>query len=152
MKRVILRAFVVAGAAIVLCSCAAQPRPLESSAAQSVEAPAQPEAAAAAAAAAAATSNVACYFRKDDGTVSWQWGLTGSNAYFSFQGQWRKTDHTKIQKFFSTAEYSDICDACKYAQAYYKETGNLFAIFAATSGAGYNYPVVLGGNEISPLY
>lgn len=134
MKRMILPMLAVAGIAAVVFSTAAQSKP-EADTAKAAD-----------------SSNVACYFRRNDGSTSWHWGLTSSNAYYSFSGEWRSTANTKIKKFFSTTEYSSICDACENSKAYYKEPGIVYAMFAATSNAGSNYPIILGDNEISPLY
>lgn len=134
MKKTIISMFAVAGIAVAFLPSPARTAPNP----KSVKA--------------ASTSNVACYFRTDDGKVSWQWGLTGANSYFSFSGEWKTTPYTKNQKFHSATDYATICSACDYAKTYYKESGNVFAMFASVSNSGYNYPIVLGANEISPLY
>jgi len=103
-------------------------------------------------AAASGTSYVACYFRKPDNSVAWQWGLTNNNAYFQFVGTWADTPYTKLKKFSSTALYEDLCAACAAAKTYYKQEGEVFAMFAATTNAGSNYPILLGGNELFPIY
>lgn len=140
MKRTILFTLAIASIVVVFLSGVAQ------------STPDQTKAKVMKAANSAETSYVACYFRKDDGSISWQWGLTGTNAYYSFTGEWKKTAHTKITKFFSSVDYSSLCDACTNAKSYYKESGTVFAMFAATTNAGSNFPIILGGNEISPLF
>ena len=100
----------------------------------------------------AADSNIACYF--NNGTSkTWHWGLTSSNAWYSISGEWKTTAYTAHEKFFSNAaSLADICAACENSKKYYKETGEVFAIFAATSGLGKNYPLVLKGVQVSPEY
>ncbi len=96
-------------------------------------------------------SYAACYFN-DNGKVAWRWGLTPSNDYFSFGGEWKKTPYTKLEKFVSSTPYPAISAACAQAQSYYGQPGTLFAVFAATKNIGSNYPIVMGGNELFPLY
>ena len=97
------------------------------------------------------SSYIACYFN-NNGSVTWQWGLNSDNSYYTFNGDWKTTPQTKIEKFFSLEPYSNLCAACANAKKYYKVSGDLFGIFAATKNAGYNYPIVLNGIEVSPMY
>ena len=94
----------------------------------------------------------ACYFRDSNGKVSWQWGLKSDNQWYSLSGQWIKTEFTKLEKFETTESYASIYDSCENSKNYYKVSADLFAIFAANKGAGYNYPIVVGGGELFPLY
>ncbi len=115
-----------------------------------------PPMAKAAAVAATATdsdsSNTACYFN-NNGSISWQWGLKSDNGWYSFTGQWVTTPYTKVQKFSTTTTtYDSIYQSCANSQKYYKVDGQLFAIFAATSGAGSNYPILVGGGDLFPNY
>lgn len=102
------------------------------------------------------TSSLACYFKGADGTVKWQWGLApnSNNSWFELTGAWKKTEQTKLKKFFAVASKSDLDAACSTSQAYYKLTGyTLFAYFAADKGAGYNYPIIVNGDlELYPQY
>lgn len=100
---------------------------------------------------ASSSSSTACYFN-DNGSITWKWGLTSTNAWYYFSGDWVTTDHTKIEKFSTTVSYDEIYQSCMSSQAYYSVPGNLFAIFAATSGIGKNYPILLGGGELFPQY
>lgn len=104
-------------------------------------------------AAAAGSSSVACYFQKGS-DITWYWGLTGDSAWYQLPGTWQKTPYTKLEKFFSTASQSDITSACGNSSTYYKLVGYTFvAAFAAEKAAGYNYPIVIGGNtELWPQY
>lgn len=95
------------------------------------------------------SSNTACYFN-DNGNISWHWGLAPNNSWYSFPGSWITTPYTKIQKFKTSTSYNEIYQSCEQSQKYYKFNGNLFAIFAATSGTGNNYPILLGGAELYP--
>lgn len=97
------------------------------------------------------TSNTACYFI-DKGSVQWKWGLKSNNGWYEFSGDWITTTYTKIEKFKTTVGYDEIYKSCENSKKYYGVTGDLFAIFAATSGAGSNYPIVVGGGELFPLY
>jgi hypothetical protein len=97
------------------------------------------------------TSNTACYF-KDGTNITWKWGLTSTNAWYSFSGNWIKTEYTKVEKFKTTVSYNDVYSSCSNSQSYYKVKGNLFAIFAATSNVGSNYTILLGGGDLFPDY
>lgn len=98
------------------------------------------------------SSNTACYFN-NNGSVTWQWGLKSDNGWYSFTGQWVTTPYTKLQKFSTTTtSYDSIYQSCVNSQKYYKVDGQLFAIFAATSGAGSNYPILVGGGDVFPSY
>ena len=102
-------------------------------------------------AAQADTSNVACYFN-DRATITWQWGLNENNSWYEVSGDWKKTEYTKVTKFFSKTTPAAAKTACANAKKYYKEKGRLLAIFAATSTVGHNYPLVLNGTEVYPDY
>ncbi|MEO5627026.1 MAG: hypothetical protein ABIQ70_13550, partial [Dokdonella sp.] len=104
-------------------------------------------------AAAADTSSLACYFQKGSDTT-WYWGLTSDSAWFQMSGNWQKTPYTKLEKFFSSASQSDMTSACSNSSTYYGLVGYTFvAGFAAQKAAGYNYPIVIGGNtELWPQY
>lgn len=97
------------------------------------------------------SSSTACYFN-DNGSIRWTWGLTSSDAWYYFSGDWVTTGYTKIQKFSTSVSYTDIYQSCMNSKMYYKVSGNLFAIFAATSSSGSNYPILLGGGELFPQY
>lgn len=94
-------------------------------------------------------SYVACYFGSP-ASPRWQWALAPGNAWFAMDGEWNKTQFTKLEKFFTDTTQSTIHDACLRAQSYYGESGQLFGMFAATSSTGYNYPIVTGGVELFP--
>ncbi|QND85770.1 hypothetical protein [Chromobacterium vaccinii] len=98
-------------------------------------------------------SYVACYFNNNN-NVTWKWGLTPANDWYSFSGAWFKTPYTKLEKFrANSATHSDLRDACENAKKYYKVQGELFALFAATSSTGSNYPILLANNvELYPQY
>lgn len=100
----------------------------------------------------ATTSYASCYFRTSSGSTTWQWALTVTDAYYTFPGDWITTPHTGIEKFKTTTSYEDLYDACQYSKIYYGVNGTLYSIFAATSSIGYNYPIVVGGAELFPLY
>jgi len=102
-------------------------------------------------AAQADTSNVACYF-DDRATITWRWGLKENNSWYEVSGDWKKTEYTKATKFFSKTKPAAVKAACVKAKKYYKENGQLLAIFAATSSVGHNYPMVLNGTEVYPDY
>jgi hypothetical protein len=103
--------------------------------------------------AAADSTSLACYFQKGDDT-KWYWGLTSDSGWYALPGEWKKTEYTKLQKFFSSASQSTITTACSNAATYYGLVGyTLKAAFAADKGAGSNYPIVVGGNtELYPQY
>lgn len=97
-------------------------------------------------------SYTTCYFN-NNGSITWKWGLTASNGWYKFKGTWIKTKYTNgINKFSTTTSYSEIYQSCVNSQAYYNVSGNLFAIFTALSNTGDNYPIVVGGGELYPLY
>ncbi|UXI67526.1 hypothetical protein [Tahibacter amnicola] len=102
--------------------------------------------------AASGTTSLACYFQK--GTdIKYEWGLTSNSEWYQLPGQYQTTTYTKLQKFFSTASTNDITTACNNAQVYYKLVGyTMFAAFAASSGAGSNYPIVINNTELYPQY
>ena len=104
-------------------------------------------------AASAGTTSLACYFRKGDSTT-WYWGLTSDSQWYQLPGAWQTTPYTKLEKFFSTANQNDITQACGYSSTYYGLVGySLLAAFAAQKNAGYNYPIIVGGNtELWPQY
>ena len=109
-------------------------------------------AAMAAGAADSESSNTACYFN-NNGSITWQWGLKSDNGWYSFTGQWITTAYTKVEKFSTTTTtYDSIYQSCVNSQKYYKVGGQLFAIFAATSGVGNNYPILVGGGDLFPNY
>lgn len=103
--------------------------------------------------AAADSASLACYFQKGSDT-KWYWGLTSDSAWYQLPGNWQKTPYTKLEKFFSTASQSDVTSACTNSSTYYGLVGYTFtAAFAAQKSAGYNYPIVIGGNtELWPQY
>ncbi|NEP87070.1 MAG: hypothetical protein F6K18_09625 [Okeania sp. SIO2C2] len=102
-------------------------------------------------------SYIACYFyNASNDDTTWEWALTKSNDYYKINGSWRTTEYTKLEKFFPSnsvnVSYGDICAACDNAKAH-KQLGdsyNFLAFFAATSGLGSNYPVVLNGTDFFP--
>jgi len=97
------------------------------------------------------TTSLACYFRKTNGDVEWQWGLNDDNSYYKLNGSWLTTPYTKIQKFMASTSFEDIQRAASASQVYYNLTGAaLIGIFAADSTAGYNYPIVASGSELYP--
>lgn len=103
--------------------------------------------------AAADSASLACYFQKGSDTT-WYWGLTSDSAWYALSGNWQKTTYTKLEKFFSSASQSDITTACSNSSTYYGLVGYTFvAAFASQKSAGYNYPIVIGGNtELWPQY
>lgn len=98
-------------------------------------------------------TSVACYFQKGS-DIKWYWGLTSNSAWYALPGNWKKTEYTKLEKFFTTASQSDITAACTNSATYYGLVGyNLFAAFASQKNAGFSYPIVVGGNtELYPQY
>lgn len=100
----------------------------------------------------ASSSYTTCYFRDSKGSISWEWGLKSDNGWYSMSGNWITTSLTKIQKFETTDSYESIYASCENSKKYYKVSGDLFAIFAATSGAGSNYPILVGGGELFSQY
>lgn len=97
------------------------------------------------------TTSLACYFRKANGSVEWQWGLNSDNSYYKLNGDWLTTRYTKLQKFVTYTSVEDIQRAASAAQAYYKLVDAvLIGIFAADKSTGYNYPIVVAGNELYP--
>lgn len=103
--------------------------------------------------AAAGSTSLACYFQKGS-AITWYWGLNSDKSWYSMPGDWQKTTYTKLEKFFTTASQSDIAAACTNSQTYYGLVGySLMAAFAAQKNAGYNYPIIVGGNtELWPQY
>ena len=98
------------------------------------------------------SSNTACYFT-DNGSITWKWGLNSDNSWYSFAGQWLQTPYTKVEKFSTTStSYDAIYQSCVNSQKYYGVGGQLFASFAATSGVGSNYPILVGGGDLFPNY
>ena len=99
------------------------------------------------------SSSVACYFNNGK-AITWRWGLTTANkeSFYSFPGEWKKTEYTKQKKFFSPVSYAAVFDSCTNAKKFYKEEGAVFAMFAAVSDTGANYPIVLGGTELYPNF
>jgi hypothetical protein len=96
------------------------------------------------------TSSLRCYFQKGT-AVTWGWGVTSDNAWFKMTGSWTKTPITKLQKFFTTASSSELASAAENALRYYKLVGyTLVGFFAATQGAGGDYPIVSNGTELFP--
>jgi len=98
----------------------------------------------------ATTTSLACYFSKGD-TTTWYWGLNDDNSYYKLNGEWRKTPYTSLRKFFSSTSSSEISARAAKAKDYNNLAGyELVAIFAADSGSGYNYPIVV--NNTQELY
>jgi len=96
------------------------------------------------------TSSLRCYFRKGS-EMTWGWGVTNNNAWFSMSGTWTKTPITKLQKFFTATHQSEMNTAAENALRYYKLVGyTLVGFVAATSSAGYDYPIVSNGTELYP--
>lgn len=100
---------------------------------------------------AAGSSYIACYFG-DASTYQWKWALAPDNGWYSVAGDYNKSQFTKIERFVTSTSQNDIVNACAQSKAYYKVTGNLFAAFAATQGAGYNYPILSNGAILYPQY
>ena len=100
---------------------------------------------------AAGSSYIACYFG-DASNHQWKWALAPDNGWYSVAGDYGKSQFTKIERFVTSASQSDIATACAKSKAYYNVTGNLFAAFAATQGAGYNYPILSNGTILYPQY
>ena len=96
-------------------------------------------------------SSITCYFN-NKGEITWRWGLKSNYAYYYITGDWMKTKYTKLEKFNTSASFDDIHLACMNAKVYYKESGELFAIFTAKNRIGYNYTILPGGNELFPEY
>ena len=96
-------------------------------------------------------SYVACYFG-DASNYQWHWGLTPANGWYAIAGDYSTSQFTKFQRFTTAASQSDIATACAQSKAYYNITGNLFAAFAATQSAGYNYPILSNGTFLYPRY
>lgn len=101
----------------------------------------------------AGSTSLACYFQKGS-DVKWYWGLTSDSQWFALPGDWQKTPHTKLQKFFTTTNQNAVTSACANSATYYGLVGfTLQSAFAADKGAGYNYPIIFGGNtELWPQY
>ena len=100
----------------------------------------------------ATTTSLACYFINGS-NVTWYWGLNNDNSYYKLNGSWGTTPYTKLTKFFTSTNSSDIGNAAQNAKNYYNlGSYSLFAIFAADSSSGYNYPVVANGQELYPDY
>jgi hypothetical protein len=100
---------------------------------------------------AAGSSYIACYFG-DASNSQWHWALAPNNGWYSVAGDYNKSQFTKIERFVTSTSQNDIVDACARSKAYYKITGNLFAAFAATRAAGYNYPILSNGTILYPQY
>jgi hypothetical protein len=100
------------------------------------------------------TSSLRCYFKKvtKDGTeTTWGWGVASDNSWFKMSGTWKTTPTTKNQKFFTDTSQSAMNTAAENALRYYKLVGyTLVGYFAATQGAGYDYPIVTSGVELYP--
>lgn len=94
--------------------------------------------------------NITCYFK--NGARPWEWGLTPNNQYYTFSGDWKTTQYTKLQKFFTSVDQGQLTTACSQADAYYQNGGSLVAYFSASKSGGYNYPIVLGDTELYPGY
>ena len=112
-----------------------------------------PPASAEEAVATATTTSLACYFSKGD-TTTWYWGLNDDNSYYKLNGEWKTTPWTKLKKFFTTTSSSEITARANKASEYNKLSGySLVAVFAADSGSGYNYPLVVNNaEELYPNY
>lgn len=95
---------------------------------------------------------VVCYFKTAQSST-WRWALESPyrEQWYTIPGNWSKTPFTKLEKFFTgSVKESDLDEACGNAKAYYRIPDPLFAIFAATSNTGSNYPIVLSGTELYP--
>lgn len=111
--------------------------------------------AAAATATAETYTYTTCYFidNKDNkDIITWNWGLKSDNGWYRLTGHWVKTPYTKVEKFSTATTYDSIYQSCMNSQKYYKVGGQLFAIFAADSGSGHNYPILVGGGDLFPNY
>jgi hypothetical protein len=98
------------------------------------------------------STSLACYVQKGS-DVTWHWGLNNDNSYYVLNGNWITTPYTGLTKFVTSASQADLVAAANNAIAYYKLAGyTLQSMFAADSGAGYNYPIVAGGTELYPKY
>ena len=98
------------------------------------------------------TTSLACYVQKGS-DVTWHWGLNSDNSYYVLSGKWIATPYTGLTKFVTNASQAELVAAANNAIAYYKLAGyTLQSLFAADSGAGYNYPIVAGGTELYPKY
>ena len=100
---------------------------------------------------AAGSSYISCYFG-DASNFQWKWALAPDNGWYSVAGDYSKSPFTKIERFVTSTSQSDILNACAKSKAYYNVTGNLFAAFAATQAAGFNYPILSNGTMLYPQY
>lgn len=97
------------------------------------------------------STSLACYFKRADGNVTWQWGLAPGNQWYQLTGSWLTTPYTKLQKLFTDTSTGPLNDACARSKTYYKlKDYTLIAYFAADKSAGYNYPIVSCGVELFP--
>jgi hypothetical protein len=95
----------------------------------------------------ATTTSLACYFSKGSSTT-WYWGLSDDNSYYKLNGEWKTTPSTRLRKFFTNTTGSEIAARADKAKNYINLSGcELVAVFAADSGSGYNYPIVVNNTE-----
>jgi hypothetical protein len=98
------------------------------------------------------TTSLACYVQKGS-DVTWQWGLNNDNSYYVLNGKWIATPYTGLTKFVTNTSQAELVGAANNAIRYYKLAGyTVQSIFAADSGAGYNYPIVAGSTELYPKF
>lgn len=146
----------IKGIVLVCLVCASAPLLADQGPNDDANPPALKRTATAATATATATAGstytyTTCYFM-DGSTVNWHWGLNDKNGWFNLTGDWVTTQFTKLTKFKTSEVYDKIFNSCVQTQAYYKIKGNLFAIFAADYNGGSNFPILLGGGELFPVY
>lgn len=98
------------------------------------------------------TTSLACYVQNGS-KVTWQWGLNDDNSYYALSGYWITTPHTRLTKFVTDTSEDEMVAAANNAIKYYNLAGyTLLAIFAADKSAGYNYPIIVGEDELYPTY
>jgi hypothetical protein len=97
-------------------------------------------------------ASTSCYFRDAEGRTTWELGLNADNTTYRFKGDWVVTPQTKVEKFETTELYHNLYDSCIRAQTYHNARGALVAIFAAANSLSLDYPIVLNGEELFPLF
>ncbi len=86
----------------------------------------------------------ACYFQKghDISSRTWKWGLKSNNGWYTMNGEWVKTTHTKVTTFEAAPNRNQIMQSCANSRRYYGLNGyRTISVYAADKSAGSNYQI-----------
>lgn len=93
----------------------------------------------------------ACYFKRG-GKLYKRIGLTPSKSWYSFHGTEFRTPLTRQDKVRTQTSIDEIIQSCMDSRSYFKEKGDLKAIFAMRTAIGYLLPIIIDGEQQYPQY